>query len=264
MKGTAVAHIFSVERVSDHVYYTDGSVTDNKVSAAFVTTGYAKGCRLQDGCSILQAELVAIREALTHSERQGLGRTVVHSDSLAAIQSLRGNPKDNIGLANDILDIASRLPEAPLVNWVPSHVGIWVTKRPIVRRRGLSDSDPRLTCLPAAVSEKGESVEPRSISGKPLPRTTLRRHPSSSGTPDSTTPGEPGQHYTRLTEDSRRTSTACDSTADTDSTSPPGLTAATATKPPRAEPSTTSWTAPARCSSGPAYYYATSSRKPAI
>ena len=124
VKETAVAHIFSVERVSDHVYYTDGSVTNNKVSAAFVTSGYAKGCRLQDGCSILQAELVAIREALTHAERQGLGRTVVHSDSLAAIQSLRGNPKDNIGLANDILDIASRLPEAPLVNWVPSHVGI--------------------------------------------------------------------------------------------------------------------------------------------
>ena len=78
VKETAVARIFSVERVSDHVYYKDGSVTDDMISAAIVTSGYVKRRRLQDGCFILQAELVTISEALTQVLGQGLDRTVVH------------------------------------------------------------------------------------------------------------------------------------------------------------------------------------------
>ena len=122
---TAMDNILDVNRQADHVYYTDGSVSGRLASSAFCINHYSKGVRLGDGSTILQAELTAIHLALEHAFFQGNGQTVIHTDSLAAIHFLNKRiPIDNVLLYNNVMEAATRLPRPPILNWVPSHVGL--------------------------------------------------------------------------------------------------------------------------------------------
>ena len=93
----------------DHIYYTDGSVSGGRVSAAYTYMGHPTLLRLSDNSSIMQAELIAIHAALLHG-LSSTSRCVVFSDSKSGLQALQQqHPSDNINLLRDIREIASRM-----------------------------------------------------------------------------------------------------------------------------------------------------------
>ena len=118
--------ISQIEQANDHIYYTDGSVSNFRASSAFYTEGFSKSVLLNNSTTILQAELYAIKMALEHSNNQGEDRVIIHTDSLSSIQLLsRRNPKDNIDLVNSTFHISKNKAVSPIINWVPSHTGIF-------------------------------------------------------------------------------------------------------------------------------------------
>ena len=119
-----VAIMTDITQPRDHIYYTDGSVSEGRVSAAFTYLGHPTLIRLGDTASIMQAELTAIHASLQHG-LQSPSRCVVFSDSKSALQALlQHQPSDNINILRGIRDVASRLASTPLIVWIPSHIGI--------------------------------------------------------------------------------------------------------------------------------------------
>ena len=117
LRETAETNLHAINCSADHIYYTDGSVTGNIATAAMCTEYYSRAIRLNNGTSILQAELAAISMALNHAHHQGPGQTVIHTDSLASIHVISSRtPNDNILLYNSILEAAQRLPTPPVIN----------------------------------------------------------------------------------------------------------------------------------------------------
>ena len=105
-------------------YYTDGSVDGDLVGAAFYSEGGHGAKRLSDGCSILQAELYAIKMALLHALEFG-GIPCINVDSRCAITVLCTQaPKENQELISEIKALAIRADGKPTLHWVPSHCGI--------------------------------------------------------------------------------------------------------------------------------------------
>ena len=108
----------------DHIYYTDGSVSGGRVSAAYTYMGHPTLLRLNDNSSIMQAELIAIHAALLHG-LYSPSRCVVFTDSKSGLQALQQHhPSDNINLLRDIREVASRMSTPPPLAWIPSHIGI--------------------------------------------------------------------------------------------------------------------------------------------
>ena len=119
-----VVTMADITQPRDHVYYTDGSVSGGRVSAAYTYMGHPTLIRLSDNASIMQAELTAIHAALLHGI-QSPSRCVVFSDSKSGLQALlHHHPSDNINIVRDISDVASRMSTPPLLAWIPSHIGI--------------------------------------------------------------------------------------------------------------------------------------------
>ena len=109
-------------------YFTDGSVSpDGGAGAAAITGAHTLLWRLPSGSSVLQTELVAILGALLHS-LQSPADTVIHTDSLSAIQTLSHcDIKDNVKLTTHILHLAASLRAhgySATLSWIPSHTGI--------------------------------------------------------------------------------------------------------------------------------------------
>ena len=104
-------------------YFTDGSKSESRVAAAYIVNDTASFLRLNDDATITQAELVAIWGALEHAAEHSL-KAIIHTDSLTAIQILRNKKNSERSLCNYILSTAHLLKERPLINWIPSHVGI--------------------------------------------------------------------------------------------------------------------------------------------
>ena len=105
-------------------YYTDGSVDDQLVGAAFYCAGSHGHKRLSNGCSILQAELYGIKMAMQHAVRYG-GVPVINVDSRSAISALcKPTQSENQELVRDIKQLADRADGKPTLHWVPSHCGI--------------------------------------------------------------------------------------------------------------------------------------------
>ena len=118
----------ATDRISDLYrnihYYTDGSVDGDKAGAAFYSEGGHSTKRLSDGCSILQAELYAIKMALHHAVEFG-GIPCINVDSRCAIAALcQQSPQENQELILDIKSLAERADGKPTLHWVPSHCGI--------------------------------------------------------------------------------------------------------------------------------------------
>ena len=107
------------------VFYTDGSVMESKAAAAAVHNGTSIQLRLNDGASILQAELVAIREAIYMATRAKYNTACILSDSKAAIQAIDSlHPHDNKHLIKNIHEAAQQQHTLPVIAWIPSHIGI--------------------------------------------------------------------------------------------------------------------------------------------
>ena len=81
--------------------------------------------RLNDGASILQALLVAIREAIYMTTRANYNTACILSDSKAAIQAIDITPPhDNKQLIRNIHEAARQLHTPPVIAGIPSHIGI--------------------------------------------------------------------------------------------------------------------------------------------
>ena len=83
--------------------------------------------RLNDGATILQAELAAILEALQQAKLKQYNTAVVVTDSKAAIATIDSTtPMDNKALikSRSIHRSAAELSETPEITWVPAHVGV--------------------------------------------------------------------------------------------------------------------------------------------
>ncbi len=118
-------NISALELHDDKVYYTDGSVKDNRASAAFVTHGVTYSVRLSDHTTILQAELTAILKALQHATTNQDKRIIIHTDSLSAIHVLKSRTiSDNFEIINNIFTVCKDFAIAPVIHWIPSHIGI--------------------------------------------------------------------------------------------------------------------------------------------
>ena len=81
-----VASMTDIIQPRDHIYYTDGSVSEWRVSAAFTYMGHPTLIKLSDTCSIMQAELIVIHASLQHGV-QSPSRCVVFSDAKSALQA---------------------------------------------------------------------------------------------------------------------------------------------------------------------------------
>ena len=107
------------------VYYTDGSVNkDGKCGYAFVAPHTTKSFRASDGCSTVQTELAAIREAIRDAKSKPDTNIVIHTDSQGAIDNLRKPHRDNIALNKDIQTDIQNSNKNFTINWIPSHIGI--------------------------------------------------------------------------------------------------------------------------------------------
>lgn len=85
-------------------------------------------CRLPDGASSTQPELVALLRALGHAVEEGGGAIIIHCDSVPAIKSIMPDPLyDNTTLLTSIHVRLTELEAAGRnvhVNWLPSHAGV--------------------------------------------------------------------------------------------------------------------------------------------
>ncbi|XP_072041273.1 uncharacterized protein [Amphiura filiformis] len=107
------------------VYYTDGSVNeDGTCGYAFVAPHITKSFRASDGCSTVQTELAAIREAIRDAKSKPETNIIIHTDSQGAIDNIRKPYRDNIALNKDIQTDLQNSNKHFIINWIPSHIGI--------------------------------------------------------------------------------------------------------------------------------------------
>ena len=119
---TAAMHEMQNLPIGTH-YYTDGSKSDSRAAAAYVVNNSAVNFRLNNDATITQAELMAILGALDHAVINHV-RPIIHTDSLTAIQILMNNKESERFLCNCILSATKYIESIPVINWIPSHVGI--------------------------------------------------------------------------------------------------------------------------------------------
>ncbi|ROT84526.1 pol [Penaeus vannamei] len=112
------------------VIYTDGSVDpeSGRAGGAFLCNDYVQASRLSNDSSILQAELFAIRSALTYALFCTKSTVCIFTDSLSAIHTLQNCAHlDNVYLATSTLFKLQQLTQqgkTVRIMWIPSHVGL--------------------------------------------------------------------------------------------------------------------------------------------
>lgn len=117
---------------SDINLYTDGSKTDNGVGAAFFavaangTVLKRKKLRLENYCSIYQAEQLAIAEALQWAAKSNLTQIHIHiiSDSQSALRALQNSQSTNPIVQrtfSHIADLKEKMIEVEF-SWTPGHM----------------------------------------------------------------------------------------------------------------------------------------------
>ncbi|ROT69722.1 pol [Penaeus vannamei] len=123
--------ISSIENDRDTtVIYTDGSVDpeSGRAGGAFLCNDYVQASRLSNDSSILQAELFAIRSALTYALFCTKSTVCIFTDSLSAIHTLQNRAHlDNVYLATSTLFKLQQLTQqgkTVRIMWIPSHVGL--------------------------------------------------------------------------------------------------------------------------------------------
>ena len=109
--------------------FTDGSKSDNGVGSAFVafhrgTLFHRQMFKLPNHCTVFQAELLAIHEALLFARSISQGRTVrIYSDSLSSLMAIndRNSKSELVLLIQDTIK-GWNGPEIEL-HWIKAHVG---------------------------------------------------------------------------------------------------------------------------------------------
>ena len=106
--------------------YTDGSKSDDNVSASAVFPFDILKVNLDVHTSIFTAEAVALKLAVQYIQRHPSRRTVIYSDSLSCIQALE-NKNLNHPDIREIIQILTYLREVDSIIefcWIPGHIGI--------------------------------------------------------------------------------------------------------------------------------------------
>ena len=108
-------------------FYTDGSKSDDYVSASAVNAVDILKVNLPVHASIFAAEAVALKQGVQYiQQRNPTQRTVIYSDSLSCLEAL-GNKNLNHPVIREIIQILAYLKEVDSVIefcWIPGHVGI--------------------------------------------------------------------------------------------------------------------------------------------
>lgn len=115
------------DEVHQHSIYTDGSKMEGQTGCAFVVySGNRKGdhrqYRLQNFCSVFQAELLAIKEAVTWCAESGAS-AIIYSDSQSALDAITDWTNRN-QLVVDIRKQLTNHQHHVCLRWVKAHVGI--------------------------------------------------------------------------------------------------------------------------------------------
>ena len=106
--------------------YTDGSKSDDYVSASAVFPVDILKVNLAVHTSIFTAEAVALKLAVQYIQRHPSNRTVIYSDSLSCLQALQ-NRNLNHPIIRDIIQMLTYLKEVGSIIefcWIPGHIGI--------------------------------------------------------------------------------------------------------------------------------------------
>ena len=106
--------------------YTDGSKSNDYVSASVVSSVDIFKVNLPTESSIFTAEAVALKLARQHIQSQTLQRTVIYSDSLSCLQTLKNKNLEH-PIIREIVHILTYLKEVGSqieFCWIPSHIGI--------------------------------------------------------------------------------------------------------------------------------------------
>ena len=106
--------------------YTDGSKSDDYVSASTVFPLDILKVNLAVSTSIFTAEAVALKLAVQYIQRHPSQRTVIYSDSLSCLQALE-NKNLNHPVIREIIQILTYLKEVGSIIefcWIPGHIGI--------------------------------------------------------------------------------------------------------------------------------------------
>ena len=111
--------------------YTDGSKSDNYVSASVVLSTDIFKVNLPDHSSIFTAEAVALKLAVQHIQRQAIPRAVIFSDSLSCIQSLQSKNVQHPTILEiiEILTYLTQVNTEVVFCWIPGHAGIQVNEK---------------------------------------------------------------------------------------------------------------------------------------
>ena len=110
--------------------YTDGSKTEESVGCAAVIYESEKTnkrlLRLPDGSSVYTAEVNALNMAMKGIEKSNDKKFIILSDSLSALQALKGRNIDHHFMKKVILKYNKVIRQGKSVQlmWIPSHVGI--------------------------------------------------------------------------------------------------------------------------------------------
>ena len=108
---------------NNSIFYTDGSKTDSGVAAACFSVNTSKAITLNPDATVMQAELTAIKLALKSADKTK--QLIIHTDSLTSIQALENkDSQNNTSLLNTITDCCSEFNQPPIINWIPSHIGL--------------------------------------------------------------------------------------------------------------------------------------------
>ena len=106
--------------------YTDGSKSNDYVSASAVSSVDTLKVNLPTDTSIFTAEAVAVKLAVQYIQSQTLRRTVIYSDSLSCLQALKNKNLEH-PIIREIVQILSYLNEVESqVEFcgIPGHIGI--------------------------------------------------------------------------------------------------------------------------------------------
>ena len=106
--------------------YTDGSKSQDYVSASVVCSPDMYKVNLSANSSIFTAEAVALKLAVQYVQRKVISKTVIFSDSLSCLQSLISKNIQHPVIL-EILELLSYLKQVNtevVFCWIPGHVGI--------------------------------------------------------------------------------------------------------------------------------------------
>ena len=119
---------FNIHRTNHADYmqfFTDGSKADERAAAAMVTSSETGGCRLPDHSSIFTAEVTAIAMALCFIKEKGVLKSIIYTDSLSVLKSLKHRNFENPFIHKLFLTFNDLFKSNRVVFcWIPSHLGI--------------------------------------------------------------------------------------------------------------------------------------------